>query len=157
MPDYLKLFNEKEKLDVELRQRYINDVHLRDLLRYVMTDALMKPLSGIINVTLNKPAVFYANVFSALNGAHEKIEVKSEDKEFDTHYVEDFRKAGFASANTRLSVQDRFEIDPYIDEQVCMRGRAGGLVLFQVKKEKLVSDIRMWDMGYVSYEVGDEG
>ena len=157
MPDYKKLVDAKEKLDSDLRQRMDADVHIRDLMKYVLRDELKRPLSGIINVTLNKPAVFYANVFSALNNAHEQIIIESETNDFDTHYIEDFRKAGFTTANARLRKQGRFKIEPFIDEQSCMRGSAVALVIFQMKKEALVPDIRMWDRRYVSYEMEEDG
>ncbi|KKM85513.1 hypothetical protein LCGC14_1288200, partial [marine sediment metagenome] len=155
--DYKKVVEEQEKLNSELHQRMDNDVRLRDLLKYILSDSLMRPLSGIIHVTLNKPAVFYANVFSALNNAKENIVVESDTNDFDTHYIEDFRRAGFNAANARLRKQDRDEIEPYIDEQSCMRGRAGALVIFQMKNGILVPDVRMWDRRHVSYETGEDG
>ena len=157
MPDYQKLVSEQEKLNNELTQRMDDDVRIRDLMRYVLRDELKRPLSGIVNVTLNKPAVFYANVFSALNNAHETIIVESETNDFDTHYIEDFRKAGFAAANARLRRQGKFRVEPFIDEQSCMRGRAANLVLFQMKGTELIADIRNWDTRYVSYEMGEDG
>ncbi|KKM94099.1 hypothetical protein LCGC14_1201750 [marine sediment metagenome] len=157
MPDYRKLFDAKEKLNADLTRRMDNDVHLRDLLRYILRDELMRPLSGIIHVTLNKPAVFYANAFSALNNAHEQIIVESEVEGFDTHYIEDFRRAGFNAANARLRKQGRFKIEPFIDEQSCMRGRGSGLVVFQMNKGVLVADIRMWDSRFVSNEMDEDG
>ncbi len=157
MPDYRKLVQDKEKLENELHIRQDNDVHMRNLLRYVLSDALMRPLSGIIHVTLNRPAVFYNNIFTALNNAHEQIIVTSDVKDLDTHEIEDFRKAGFNAANARLRKQGRFLIEPFIDEQSSMRGRAASLVLFQMINEKLVEDIRMWDTRYLSFEMGDDG
>ncbi len=157
MPDYQKLVKEQEDLNSELTRRMEDDVHLRDLMKYILRDERMRPLSGIINVTLNRPAVFYANIFSALNNAHEQIIVESEDRDFDTHYIEDFRRAAFNAANTRLRKQGRFRIEPFIDEQSCMRGRAGNRVLFRVVNGKLIPDIANWDTGHVSYEMSEDG
>ncbi len=158
MPDYQKLVKAKEDLEENLRQRMDNDVHIRDLMRYILRDEYMKPLSGIINITLNRPAVFYANVFAALNSAHETIVVESEMPDLDTHYIEDFRKAGFKAANNRLRKQGRFRIEPFIDEQSCMRGAAVNRVLFRIGKDgKLIPDIASWDRRYVSYEMAGDG
>ncbi len=157
MPDYRKLVDAKERFNTPLLTRMDADVRARDLMRYILRDEFKRPISGIINVTLNRPAVFYANVFSALNNAHEQIIVESNTQDFDTHEVEDFRKAGFEAANNRLRMQGRFRVEPFMDEQSCIRGRAGNLVLFQMKNGKLVPDIRSWDMRFVSYEMSEEG
>ena len=157
MPDYLKLVEAKEKDEGDLHTRQDLDVKTRDLARYVLSDDLRQPLSGIINVTLNRPAVFYANIFAALNNAFEQIVVESPTQGFDTHYVENFRKAGFNAANTRLRKQGRFRIEPFIDEQSCIRGRAANRVLFRMVKGKLVADIANWDTRYLSYEMDGDG
>ncbi len=157
MPDYQKLVKLHEEKESELRLRMDTDVHIRDLMRYILKDNLLMPISGIINITLNRPAVFYANVFSALNNAHEQIIIESEIPDFDTHYIEDFRKALFKAANARLRKQGKFRIEPFIDEQSCMRGGGVARVLLRIVNDKLVPDIMMWDRRYVSYEMGEDG
>ncbi|KKM68516.1 hypothetical protein LCGC14_1460200, partial [marine sediment metagenome] len=98
-----------------------------------------------------------AYIFSALNSAHEQIIVESDINDFDTHFIEDFRKAGFNAANARLRKQGRFKIEPFIDEQSCIRGASVALVLFQMVDGVIRPDIRMWDRRYVSYEMGEDG
>ncbi len=157
MPDYPKLVKAKEELEGELRRRMDDDVRLRDLMRYVLDDERRRAVSGIVNVTLNRPAVFYANIFAALNNAHENIIVESEIEDFDTHYIEDFRRAGFKAADTRLRMQGRPRVDPFIDEQSCIRGRAAALVVFEIVNGVLRPTIRTWDTRYVTRHIGDEG
>ncbi|KKK48196.1 hypothetical protein LCGC14_3147560, partial [marine sediment metagenome] len=81
------------------------DEHLVYLFEYVMKDADYKDVPNIINVTLNRPAVFAANIISALGTTSEQRVVESDDKNIDTAYIEDFHKAAFAHANDRLRRQ----------------------------------------------------
>ena len=58
-------------LSVTIEKRYQIDVDLLHLTRYIMrgppdVDGRAHAIPGIVNATLNKPAIFGANVVSAL-------------------------------------------------------------------------------------------
>lgn len=158
MPDYLTLVKQKEDELSELHTRMDEDKDLQYGKKYVMKDADNKhAIPDIVNVTLNRPALFMANVLSALGKTTEQIVVESEVKDFDTAYVEDFVRAGFATANEKLIKQGRPQINPFFDEQFCTRGRGAARVLFRDEDGVLIPDITPWDSRYVTYEVGKDG
>ena len=90
MADYLTLVKDKKDEQNELDSRWQSDEDLLYLKKYVMLDADGKAISDIVNVTLNRPAVFAANAISALGSTSEQRVVKSNVEGFDTHYIEEF-------------------------------------------------------------------
>lgn len=157
MPDYFELVQQKEDERSELIARMEEDKDLLYLKKYIMTDVKNRAVKDIVNVTLNRPALFAANVMSALGKTTEQIVVDSEVKDFDAAEVEDFVRAGFAAANERLVKQGRPQLNPFLDEQFCIRGRGATLVVFQMVNGVLIPDIIPWDSRYVTYEVGADG
>ena len=160
--DYLKLVKEKKEEMAELDTRWQDDEDLLYLKKYVMQDADKHPIGDIINVTLNRPAVFAANAISALGSTSEQRVVESNIEGFDTHYVEEFVDAGFASANDRLRRQGKPLLNPFADVQFAIRGRTARRVLFRKGlglegKEILISDIVSWDGRLVTYNFGENG
>jgi hypothetical protein len=120
----------------------------------------------VVNVTLNKPAVFTANVESALNGAIEQVNVETEDKKVNKDHIADCVRAGFASANSLLRNQGKWPLNPFIDQQTCRRGRAAARVLFRIadgvddkgtKTQILKSQITPWDTRFMAYDTGESG
>jgi len=83
--------------------------------------------------------------------------VEFEDKNLDTAYIEDFIKAAMLAANNRLTRQGRFPINPFIDQQMCWRGRAAVRCLFRVADGVLIPDISLWDSRFTYYEMGQDG
>jgi len=92
-----------------------------------------------------------------LGATSESRIVESESKDFDTAYVEDFQKAAFEAANDRLLLQGGFELEPFFDEQGCIRGRGAARCLFRMDKGILVPDITPWDSRFVYYSIGRSG
>ena len=157
--DYNELTKKKEEEEGDLIKRMDEDKDLLYLEKYIMRDATQKgnAIPDIVNVTLNRPALFAANVESALGKTTEQIVVESEVKDFDTAYIEDFVRAGFSAANERLIKQAKPQLNPFLDEQFCIRGRGAERILFRMENEVLITDIAGWDTKYVRYEVGVEG
>lgn len=156
--DYRKVVKQKEEEQGDLTVRMDEDKDLLHLKEYAMMDAKGKAVPDIVNVTLNRPAVFAANVISALGSTTEQRTVETEDKNLDTDYIEDFQKAAMRSANDRLQLQGRLHINPFFDEQSCIRGRGCARVLFRIGEEGLlIPDITPWDTRYVTYEMGEAG
>ncbi len=160
--DYIDLVKAKESELKDLRDRQDKDRNLLYLQKYVLTDASNKRVPDIIHVTLNRPAVFAANVISSLNKTAEQRAVTSNDRTFDTRFVEDLLKAAFASANERLRKRGEFPLNPFFDEQSCIRGTLAARCLFRMGegldgKEILIPDITPWDTRFVTYEVGENG
>ena len=158
MADYLTLVKQKEEELDDLYTRMDKDADLLHLKKYTMTDAKGRGVPDIVNVTLNRPAVFAANVISALGSTTEQRTVETEDKNLDVDYIEDFQKAAMRSANDRLQMQGRLHLNPLFLEQACIRGRGCARVLFRIGEEGLlIPDITPWDTRYVSYEMGVDG
>lgn len=162
MPDYKKLVAEEESIQTELEKRWIQDEDLLYLVKYVMKDSEGKDVPDIINVTLNRAAVFAANIIAAQGTTSEQRIVETDDKNFDTTYVEDFQKAAFASANDRLRRQGKTQINPFFDTQLSIRGRAAARCIFQMGKDEngidiLIPDIALWDSRFVTYRMGENG
>jgi len=156
--DYLTLVKQKEEEMGSLTARMDADRALLHLAKYTMRDANEKTIKDIVNITLNRPAVFAANVVSALGSTTEQRTVETEDKNLDTDYIEDFQKAAMRSANDRLQAQGRLHLNPFFDEQACIRGRGCARVLFRIGEEGLlIPDITPWDTRYVTYEMGETG
>lgn len=156
--DYLAKVKAKEEEQGDLIKRWDDDKKLQYLEKYVMRDKDDKVVPNIINVTLPDTAIFSANVVSALGKASQQGVVESDDKKLDTTYIEEFHDAGFASANARLKKMGRPELNPFFDEQVCLRGRGAARCLFRMGDEGiLIPDIMPWDTRYVTYDIGEEG
>ncbi|KKK85084.1 hypothetical protein LCGC14_2776820, partial [marine sediment metagenome] len=156
MVDYAKLYKEQEAEEKGLTTRQDDDRDLLYLKKYELLDAANKKVKDIISVTLNKPAVFAANVISALNSTKQQVIVETEDHSIDTHEVEQFQEAGFNAANTKLVNAGEPTLNFFTDAQASVRGRATRLVLFRVENEELVPDISSWDSRFVRGERGED-
>ncbi len=148
---------EDEHSTLIARQKADEDLLYLD--KYIMRDTKDREVPLIINVTLNRPAVFAANIISALGTTSQQRVVESEEEKFDTTEVEEFQEAGFASANTLLRRQGRPQLNPFFDTQLSIRGRAAARVVFQMVDDVLRTEIIPWDTrgDYVSYAMGADG
>lgn len=149
MADYLQRVKEKKEEKSELIERYKIDSDLLYLKKYVMMspDGRNK-VPDVINVTLSLPGRFANDVISVLGTAREQAIVESEDKNLDTTYIEDFRKAAFTAANALL----RWELNPWFDFHSCIRGGCAAKCIFQIVDGILVPGITQWDIRYVTSE-----
>jgi len=157
--NYLERITDKERQLSALIKRMDEDVLLYYLSPYkMMDDTGKKRISGSVSVTLNRTGVLAWNVIAGMGRASEQVIVESEGKRVDTHYVEDFVKAAFASANAQRVARGGWPLNPYADEQVCIRGGCARKVLFQDNEKGIFTpEITPWDIRYVTYEVGGEG
>lgn len=157
--DYKQLVEDKKTELSSLHERQDNDRQLVELAKFTLKDVNDKAVPNSISVTLNDPAVFAANVESSLGKATEQVIVESDDKNLDTTYIEDVIKASFAAANSRLTRQGRFPLNPFFDQQMCRRGGGAARCLFRMNKKtgQLIADIVPWDRRYVYYGMGADG
>ncbi|MCJ7791872.1 MAG: hypothetical protein MUP49_05650 [Dehalococcoidia bacterium] len=158
MENYYSMVKENADERSELTARQDADVLLRNLSAYAMKKVDNKTnVTGVVNVTLNRPKVMAAYVIAALGNTSEQIVVEIEDNNFDTDYIKDFRRLAFAAADARLKKKGLWQLNPYLDEQVCIRGGAAARCLFQMVDGVLIPDIMYWDYRYVNYEMGIDG
>ena len=157
--DYVEAVNQKKSDWGALFSRMDNDRKLVELDKYVLKDVNDNIIPNSISVTLNDPAVFATNVESSLGGSTEQVIVESDSKDVDTHYIEDAVRASLSAANSRLVRQGRFPLNPYIDQQMCRRGRGAARCLFRLDKKtgELIPDIVPWDTHFVYYGMGADG
>jgi len=157
MPDYLKEIKEQETELLGLHGRMDDDDKLLHLAKYIMKDATGQTVKDVVNVTLNKPAIFASNVISALNAAEQQIVVISDNSKINTAEIEDFLKSAFASANQMAMASGDAPLNFFTDTQACIRGRAARRILFRIENGKLIPDITSWDTRFVYGEVDREG
>ena len=162
MTNYPDLIKEQDGELSELDARMQTDADLLLLNQYIMQSApdiegKRHAIPDIINTTLNKPAVFGANVVSALGAVKEQVIVESENPDFDTHKVEQFFETVFKAANKRLLKKKVALLNPFADVQFCFRGRTARRILIREEKGILVPDIMPWDGRYVRCKAGDDG
>lgn len=157
MADYLKMIKEEDDRLGGLIGRMDADVSLMRA-KYTMSDDKGHAIKDIVNVTLNKVSMFAAFATSELGKATKQAVVTSDEKNFDTAYVEEFQDYAFASANDKLRRQGKVQLDPFFDVQDCFRGRASARCLFYMGAEgELITDITPWDTKYVRYGMGNDG
>ena len=156
MPDYLEMIKTEDGRLSSLSTRQDADVNLLRA-KYIMRDTKKRPIPDIVNVTLNKVSMFAAFATSELGKAVKQAVVTSDDKNFDTAYVEEFQDYAFDAANDRLRRQGKVQLDPFTDVQSCFRGRAAKRCLFYMDGDELVTDITSWDTRYVRYRMGSNG
>ncbi len=155
--DYLKLIKEQEAELLGLHGRMDDDDKLLHLAKYIMKDATGQTVKDVVNVTLNKPAIFAANVISALNSSEQQIVVNSDDSKIKTTEIEDFLNAAFTAANQMALASGDAPLNFFTDTQTCIRGRACRRVLFRIENGKLIPDITSWDTRFVTGEVDKDG
>jgi len=161
LANFFELVKEQELEMSELDKRYQIDVDLLHLTRYVMrgppdVDGIAHAIPGIVNATLNKPAIFGANVVSALGSVKEQVVVESQDEGFDTHSIEEFLEFARDGADDLLRKKRLPLLNPFADAQICFRGRVGRRILFREKNSVLIPDIMNWDGRYIRYKMGDK-
>jgi len=160
--NYLDLVKEQEMEMSELDRRIQVDADLLHLEDYIMrgpagVDGIAHAIPGIVNATLNKPAVFGRQVVAALGAVKQQVVVESADESFDTHEIEEFQDAAFDGANDRLRKRRLPLLNPFADAQFCFRGRTGRRILFREENSVLIPDIMPWDGRYIRYQMGTDG
>lgn len=157
MVDYLKKIKDEDDRLSGLIGRMDADVSLLRA-KYTMSDDKGRRIPDIVNVTLNKVSMFAAFATSELHKAVQQIVVESDEKNFDTAYVEEFQQAALDSANDRLRRQGKVQLNPFFDIQNCFRGRSAARCLFYMGEDgELITDITPWDAYYVRYGMGSDG
>ena len=161
--DYKSIVNDLENDEhafAPIYRRMDIDRNMMNLVDYVMMDSQNPPqmVPDIVNVTLNMPSYMATNILTDIGSASEQVIVESRDAEFDTHYVEDFTRALFDSANERNKKLGWLTLNSFTDGQLAIRGRAARRVLFRKGKDgKLATDIANWDTRFVTYLLGSDG
>jgi len=155
--DYFQKVTEKQAEMADLYERMDTDRNLLYLKKYILKDSKNQAVPDIVNVTLNKPAIFAGNIITALGATSQQSIVQSNNPKIDTHYIEEFHNALLNAANYRLRKMGQASLNSFADTQLCIRGRAARRVLVRMKDGKLVSDITSWDARYTTYERGDNG
>lgn len=150
--DYQERIRQKKEEFDGLFKRMDADRLLKYLDPYIMRDLDGREVPGIINVTLNDPAVFAAYVESSLASTAQQVVVETEDRNLDASYIEEFQGAVLNAADESLQMAGRWPLDSFINEQVCLRGRAIGRCVVQEVEGVLNVDIMPWDARYVYYE-----
>jgi hypothetical protein len=145
------------------------DTNLLYLKDYEIRDKDNKAVPDIINVTLNKPAIFASQVISSLHGTSQQTVVESSNNKVDTHDIEEFQEAALNAADNRLQRRGQPSLNSFTDTQLCIRGRIARRVLFRLANAadvasgeaneigEIIPDITSWDTHYVTGERGADG
>ncbi len=157
MDDFPTRVKAKEDEEQALYERMQQDADLLYLKDYVLSDTKGHAVPDIVNVTLNKPAVFAANVMAALGSVKQQVIVESDNKSIDTSAVEAFQTAAFGASNYRLMRRGLPLLNPFADAQLAFRGRTARRVLFREEEGETIADIMPWDGRYVRYAMDKDG
>ena len=122
-----------------------------------LLDANDSEIVNSVHVLLNDIATFTWEVETELNSAEERIEVLSENKRFDTAYVEEYIQTAFDEADKLLSNKGMFPFNSFIDQQSFRRGRVCSTCNFHFDGNLFIPDITYWDTGYVVVENDNRG
>jgi len=162
--DYLKAHQEKKEELKDLNERRDKDYQLVTSYAYKMTwPGKTTEVSNAINVTMNRLKVFAAYVKASLAKAEERSFIESEDTKVKKDEIKDFVDAAFQTANYKLFTQGETAIEPYMDEQACLRGEIAALVVCEMmpakdgKEEYLDINIPHLDTRSLTYERGSDG
>ncbi len=132
----------------DLFARMDSDRKLFNLDTFILKDYEDHKVRNAISVTLNDPAMFAARVEAAMGGFKEQIVVTSQDKRFDTAYVEEYLRAAFAAADELLPVKDLYTFDAFTAQQTTRRGSVASRCLFKMLDGEFVPDLMPWDTRY---------
>ena len=148
--DYKKLVDDKFTEWGDLFERHKTDADLFNLVKiqnhvWGIDD---HEIANSIYVVLNDLGEYTHRVESTLNSAIEQVVVTSDNKRFDTAYVEGFIKAGYKESDELLSLKGEDYLDPFLDQQNFRRGSEAVLFYYHIEKGELVPDIMPWDTGY---------
>lgn len=155
--DYKKAVEQKEKDITDLYQRMDDDKTMLYLDPYKMKDIAGEKVRNVVNVTHNRPAVFAANVISALGSTKEQPVVESEDRNVDTALIEEFLDSAFSMADERRRKQGLPALNDFFDFHSCIRGRLAARCYCQIENGVLIPDIQTWDTRKVSYDTDQDG
>lgn len=158
MATYLEKVKSERTRNTLLDKRMDADKNLLYLVKYIMlTQDKTQEIPNIRNSTMNDPAVFFANVTSNLGSSEEHRAVESDTQGFDTKYVEDVLEAAFGAVGLRRAERGEPQLNPFFDEQNCIRGRCAARCLFQMVDGVLIPDITPWDTRFFNYAPGKRG
>ncbi len=143
-------------------QRMDEDEKLWTQEPYVLKDAKGETLDDVISVTMNDARVFGERVMAVLNESKELIEVNGQrdGKELDGHQtkvIEDWWYDLMYLANEHQNDVLMPDIDTYLWEQICIRGRVGARILLSQDRRGFDVDILPIDMRKCVYSVGSRG
>lgn len=162
--DYLQAHKDKKIELNDLNKRRDEDNEIVTSYAYKMKwPGKTTEVESVINVTMNRLKVFKAYVEAALHKADEKSFVESEDEKVNKDEIKNFIDTAFDSANYRLQVRGEFLLEPYFDDQACMRGELASLQLFQEMPAKegneayIDTNITQWDTRFITYERSSDG
>ena len=159
-PDYLAIarrgFSEWDDL-LGSTGRMQTDADLINQVPYILRDVSGHKIPNAISITLPDISEFVWKIETSLNSANEQIAVTSEDKKFDTKYVEDFLKEDFKQADKLLPLKDLYPLNPFVDQQTVRRGRAAAISTHHIKDGKLISDMVPLDTKYFRYWTDTDG
>lgn len=125
------------------------------MMRPDRTDLEMK---NVINVTLNDAATFAARAIATLGSTTRQPEVSGRQMaEKACTKIEEFTDDMSYSIDERLFLRDTLNLDTFINEQVCIRGRIAARSVVRAKGGVLIPDVTPLDTRFFVYEMGIDG
>jgi len=160
--DSAKIYDKIKAKETErgpLFKRMDRDEELYFLKPYVMTyPGSDKPMKNVVNVTYNDAATFAVRAIATLGSAEKQPVVSGRDlpaKKATTieHFIDDVSY----TIDDYLFRQGILALDPWLNEQICIRGHIGARVTFYKEGNTLIPDLLPMDMRYFSFDMGREG
>ena len=125
----LKIRNKQGELK-DLYSRMDADRSLAQMDDYVMTDTKGKKVDGVINITMNNPAIDVYSIQSSLLTSIWQTKVISRKTEFKTHVIEQFLDDTDADSDDRLTARGEHTLKEWVCHHVCTRGFIGDRLLY---------------------------
>jgi len=129
---------------------------------YTLRDAKGEILDDVISVTMNDARVFGERVLAVLNESEEVIEINGQKngKEMtghETNIIENWWYDIMYLVNENLNNILMPDLDPYLWEQISVRGRVGARILLSEDREGFKIDLLPPDMRKCVFSVGRSG
>jgi hypothetical protein len=156
--DVKEIADAQFKVNEDLYARMDDDAVLVNLIKENsrIRDVNNKNIPNTLYIVLNDAAMFAWRVESALNAAIEQVSVTSENKGFDTDYIEDFIKYAFKEVDRILPLKDLYPLNPFLDQQTTRRGHVAARCTCRLTNDNVfVPDIVPYDSRYFTRWLAD--
>ncbi len=135
------------------------DRDLYHLKRYHMTNPVDgHAIPNIVNVTLSDPKLFIEKALAIMAKASMQTEVTGEGlSDQQTTTIEGFLEAAYLLIDQRLSNRGIPSLSAFVDEQLCLRGRAVARCLVRRQGEGVIFDVAPFDARSTCYDYNATG
>ena len=144
---------------IDLFLRMETDKDLYNIKAFQLKNKDGRPTSNVSNITLNDASVFASRVLATLNSASMQLVIEGEKiDDNQTALLEKFFEGIYLAVDEDLSNnRDIIGLRPFLNEQLCIRGRAVSRILLRTEGKEFIPEILPCDSRYFTYGLGRYG